>query len=153
VIVHDGPTEFVIDFLQGLSRPPQIAARVVLAPQTMSNFITALRENLGRYSQAFGPPPPLPKPSAPRPTVQELYDNFKLTDEQLSGSYANGVMVGHSPAEFLFDFVTGFYPTAAVSSRVFLAAPQVPPALEAFINAFRQFEQRTRRPPDGSPFR
>ena len=30
VIVLDSPNEFVLDFLQGLSRPPSIAARVVL---------------------------------------------------------------------------------------------------------------------------
>jgi hypothetical protein len=33
----------------------------------------------------------------------------------LSGSYANSVLIGHSPSEFFFDFITGFYPNPAVS--------------------------------------
>ena len=32
VLVQDGPNEFVLDFLQTLSRPPQITARVSCRP-------------------------------------------------------------------------------------------------------------------------
>src|SRR3982751_1786544 len=39
VIVLDSPNEFVLDFLQGLSRPPSIAARVVLPPAVMFSFV------------------------------------------------------------------------------------------------------------------
>jgi hypothetical protein len=44
-----------------------------------------------------------------------------LPDEELSGSYANGVMIGHTPSEFKFDFLTNLFPTSAVSARVFLS--------------------------------
>src|ERR1700750_3029094 len=41
-LVLDSPKEFVIDFLQGLTRPHQIVARVVITPQTMEEVINAV---------------------------------------------------------------------------------------------------------------
>ena len=144
VIVLDSPNEFVLDFLQSLSRPPSIAARVVLAPAVMFSFVNSVRENLAKYTERFGPPAPLPKPppNQPRPSIQELYDHFKLPEDLMSGNYANSVLIGHSPSEFLFDFITGFYPTAAVSCRVFLSAQQVPRVLETLTAALGTFQRR-----------
>jgi hypothetical protein len=158
VIVLTGPNEFVLDFVQVLARPPQVVARVVMPPAVASSFVAALRENLERYTQSFGPPPTLPRPPQRRPTIQEIYDNLKLPEELLSGAYANAAVVGHSPAEFFFDFITGFYPTAAVSARVFVAAAQAPRVLEAVAGAVKQYEERARGtgsapplPPDTQP--
>ena len=111
-IVLDSPKEIVIDFLQGLTRPPQVAARVVMTPGTAAEFIVALRQNLENYHRMFGPPQQLPPPGPNRPTIQEIYENFKLADDQLSGVYANAVLIGHSITEFFFDFITTFYPTS-----------------------------------------
>jgi hypothetical protein len=143
VIVLDSPNEFVLDFLQGLSRPPQIVARVVLPPAVMFSFVASVRDNLGKYTERFGPPAPLPKPPQQnRPTIQELYEHFKLPDDLLSGTYSNSVLIGHSPSEFLFDFITGFFPTAAVSSRVYLSAQQVPRVLETLASALVTYQKR-----------
>ncbi|HWG07011.1 MAG TPA: DUF3467 domain-containing protein, partial [Beijerinckiaceae bacterium] len=111
VLVQDGAHEFVLDFLLGLARPPQVAARVVLAPGTMEGLVRTLDENLQKFILAFGPPVPLAPPINPkRPNIQEIYENFKLPEELWSGAYANSVMVGHGPAEFFMDFITSFYP-------------------------------------------
>lgn len=143
VIVLDSPNEFVLDFLQSLSRPPQVVARVVLPPQVMYSFVASLKENLNAFSQRFGAPAPLPKPpQQKRPTIQELYEHFKLPEELLSGTYANSVLIGHSPSEFLFDFITGFYPTAAVSSRVYLSAQQVPRVVDTLSAALVTYQKR-----------
>ncbi|HEV8605518.1 MAG TPA: DUF3467 domain-containing protein [Tepidisphaeraceae bacterium] len=143
VLVLDGPNEFVLDFMQALTRPFQVAARVVLTPAVMEQFVVAVKDNIARYEQRFGGIPPLPKPPTDRrPTLQEIYDEFKLPEEQMSGNYANAVMVGHSASEFFFDFITNFYPTSAVSSRVFLSAPQMPRLLDAVTVAFGRFQQR-----------
>jgi hypothetical protein len=148
VIVLDSPNEFVLDFLQALSRPPQIVARVVLPPQVMYSFVSSLRENLSTFTQRFGPPAPLPKPvQQNRPTIQELYEHFKLPEDLLSGTYANSVLIGHSPSEFLFDFITGFYPTAAVSSRVYLSAQQAPRVLETLSAALVTYQKRFQQIP------
>jgi hypothetical protein len=151
-LVLDGPKEFVIDFLQGLTRPHQVGARVVVTPQTMAEFIGALQQNLEIYSRQFGPPPPVPiPPNQPRPTIEEVYQNFKLSDEQLSGSYANSVLIGHGPTEFFFDFITGFYPTPAVSARILMAAPQVPRFLKMLQACVEQYQTRQMKKPDQQP--
>ena len=56
-------------------------------------------ENLNKFVSQFGPPAPLPQPpNQRRPTIQEIYENFKLPEELYSGTYANSVLVGHGPA-------------------------------------------------------
>lgn len=144
ILVQDGPHEFVLDFLQALSRPPQIGARVVLTPSVMDALVRTLGENLNKYIQTFGPPAPLPKPAQPpkRPTIQEIYENFKLPEELWSGAYANSVLVGHAPAEFFMDFITGFYPTAAVACRIYFAAQQAPRFLETLRTSMQNYHRR-----------
>lgn len=71
-----------------------------------------------------------PVPPTP-PQIEDIYHDLKLPDEMLSGRYANAVLIRHSGTEFCFDFITNLYPRSAVSSRVFLAAPHVPPFLHS----------------------
>jgi hypothetical protein len=147
-LVLDSNKEFVIDFLQGLTRPFHVTARVVLAPATMSEFAAALQLNLDNYARTFGPPPPMPPPPTDRrPTIQEVYENYKLPDELMSGSYANQVLIGHSPTEFFFDFITGFYPTPAVSARVYMPASHVPKFLVTLRTCCENYRQRYQNPP------
>jgi hypothetical protein len=150
-VVLDGPKEFVVDFFQHLTRPHQVVARVVMTPATVSELIAALRQNIENFTRAFGPPPPLPLPPPSRTSLQELYDNFKVADDMLAGVYANGVLIGHSPSEFFFDFLTAFYPAAAVSARVFLAASQAPRFLTAMENAVKQHQQKMSQMKGQSP--
>ena len=151
-IVMTGANEFVLDFIQNVGRPHQVAARVVMPHAVLPQFIEALRKNLDLYKQRFGPPPELPRPvQASRPSVQQIYDDLKLPDDVLSGAYANGVMIGHSAAEFSFDFLTNFYPHSAVSSRVFLSAGQVPRLYESLVATNQQFQQRVKQQRKGEP--
>lgn len=143
VLVLDSPNEFVLDFMQGLTRPYQVVSRIVLTPTVMEQFVHAVRDNLNKYETRFGPPPALPRPpSDRRPTLQEIYDEFKVPDEIASGTYSNAVLVGHSPSEFFFDFITNFYPTSAVASRIFLSAAQLPRVLETISVAYQRFRDR-----------
>jgi Protein of unknown function (DUF3467) len=150
VLVLDSPNEFVLDFLQSLTRPYQIVARVILVPAVMEQVVTAASENLSKYVATYGTPLALPKPPQQRPTIAEIYDNFKLSEDMLSGAYSNSIMVGHSPAEFFFDFITGFYPTAAVSARVLTAAPHMPRIVDTLRMALQQYRNRY-SPPPSSP--
>ena len=76
------------------------------------------------YQDQFGPPPALKQqqqnPQQPPPTTEEVYAQFKLADDQLSGSYANAALIAHTQSEFCLDFITTFYPRSAVSCRVYL---------------------------------
>ena len=152
-IVMTGPTEYIVDFLQTIGRPHRVAARVVIPHPVMPQFIDALSTNLQLYRNRFGDPPtpamPGPGPDQRRPTPQEIYDDLKMPDDTLSGTYANGVMIGHGATEFGLDFLTSFFPQSAVSARVFLAAGQVPRLLESLKGAVRQLEQRRQQQQGG----
>jgi hypothetical protein len=154
-LVLQGPHEFVIDFVIRIAMPHQVAARIVLPFSLIPSLIQALRENLNNYQKRFGPPPalPVPPPNTPVPTIEEIYEQLKQPDDVMSGCYANAVMIAHTPSEFCFDFITNFYPRSAVSSRVYLAAPQVPRFLETLTRSFDQYRQKlqTPRPPTPPP--
>lgn len=92
-----------------------------------------------------------PSNAARQASVQDIYDDLKIRDEFLSGAYANAVMIGHGPHEFSFDFITNFYPNSAVSSRVFLAAGQIPRLYESLKGTWEQLRTRLQNPP-GNPF-
>ena len=148
-IIMTGASEFVLDFVQRMGRPYHIVARVVMPHGVLPRFIEALTDNLKKFEERFGPPPAMPKPpeNQKRPSIQEVYDDLKMSDDVLSGSFANGVLIGHSPAEFCFDFITNFFPTSAVSKRVFLSAPQTPVLLDSLKNTWKQYQNRAQNPP------
>lgn len=152
-IVMNGPNVFVLDFLQQMGVPSHLVRRVVLPHAVVPRFIQALEQNLANYEQKFGAPMKLPKPNPPaqRPSIEEIYDNIKLSDEELPGHFAEGVMIRHSAAEFCFDFVTQFFPNAAVSSRIFLSAPHVPPLLDALKGNYQRFLEAKSPPPQNRP--
>ena len=152
-IVMNGPHVFVLDFLQQMGVPSHLVRRVVLPHAVVPRFIQALEQNLANYEQKFGPPMKLPRPANPaqRPSIEEIYDNIKVNDDELPGRFAEGVMIRHSAAEFCFDFVTQFFPHAAVSSRVFLSAPHVPPLLEALKGNYQKFLESQSPPPEQDP--
>lgn len=147
VIVMTGGSEFILDFIQNIGGPPQVAARVIMPHGALPQFADALKKNLEIYTTRFGPPPELPKPQQPaKPqSAQELYDELKLPDSLLSGSYSNGVMIGHTASEFKLDFLTNLFPHSAVSARVYLSAPQVPRLLDSLTSTFQQFQERVRQ--------
>ncbi len=152
-VVLQGVHEFVIDFLLRIAQPHQVAARVVIPFSLMPNLIAALQENLHNYTQRFGPPPKLPAvaPGTPPPRIEEVYEQLRMPEEQMSGAYANAVMIVHTPAEFCFDFITNFFPKSAVSCRVHLAAAHVPRLLDSFSRSYSQYQRRAASAPPGSP--
>ena len=164
-VVLNGAHEFILDFLLRMTRPHQVAARVVLPPAVVPKMITALRENIENYKKRFGeiPPPPAPQDAKEQPqqpqsqniSAQELYEQLKFPDHEMSGEYANAVMIGHTATEFSFDFITTFFPRSVVSKRVYLSAPNVPRFLESLSHSFEQYQRKIaaaqQRPPQPPP--
>lgn len=74
-------------------------------------------------------PPHTPPQSPPQPTITDHYERLKLPDEMLGGAYANMVSISHTGSEFCLDFIAKFYPRAAVTTRVYMAATRVPDLL------------------------
>jgi len=144
VLVIPGSTEFILDFVQNLGQPATVAARVVMPHATMPQFIQALKTNLEMYTKRFGAPPelPPPNPNQKKPTLQEIYDDLKIADDTLSGSYSNAVMIGHAASEFKFDFLANMMPTPAVSCRIYLSAPHIPRLLQSLTKTYDDFQKR-----------
>lgn len=158
-IVMHGPHDFLVDFIQSLASPKRVVARVILPPTVIPLFVGALQDNLGKYTQSFGPPPrmPQPPPTAPGgqppvpPPINDVYDQLKLPDEMLGGVYANTVVISHSPAEFCFDFICSCYPRSAVTSRVYLATPHVTELFDSLKRSLEQYRQKLNQPPRSEP--
>lgn len=157
VIVMTGRTEFVLDFVQNIGPPASVAARVVVPHSVMPQFVDALRKNLDMYTDRFGAPPELPKQQnqGRKLSAQEIYDELKMSEDNLTGAYANGLMIAHTGSEFKLDFLSNLFPHSAVSSRVFVSAPQMPRIIESLQSTFQQFqkqvEQQQRSDPSPGP--
>lgn len=159
-VVLNGQHEFIVDFLLRMTKPHQVAARVVLPPPVVPRMIQALTENLENYRKRFGEPH-LPDAAKPKPgqqqqpfSAQDLYEQLKFGETDMSGTYANAVMIGHTATEFSFDFITTFFPKSTVSSRVFLSAPNVPRLLDSLNHSWSQYQRKLeerRNPPPQSP--
>lgn len=156
-VVLGGAHEFILDFLLRMQQPQQVAARVILPPTMVPQFLQALKENIRKFEDRFGtiqdPAKALQQKQKPpsQTSAQELYDTLKLPDEVMSGTYANAVMIGHSAYEFSFDFITTFFPRSAVACRVYLSAPNVPRLHDSLAHSFKQFQEKQQRPPE-DPF-
>src|SRR5438552_12733224 len=76
VLVLQGASEFVLDFLLRMNQPHQVVARVVLPMNLVPQFIEVLRTNLDNYRKTFGnapPPLPQPPPQTKPPTIEDIY--------------------------------------------------------------------------------
>lgn len=87
------------------------------------------------------------QPSNSGATITELYDSLKFPDEMLAGVYANAVMIGHTPSEFSFDFITTFFPRSVVACRVFMSAGAAPVLLNSLTHAYDQHLRKRQQPP------
>ena len=54
VAVLQGNHEFIVDFLLQMQQPQQVAARVILPPAVVGQFLHALGENITKYENRFG---------------------------------------------------------------------------------------------------
>ena len=164
-VVLNGQHEFILDFLLRMTKPHQVAARIIVPPPVVPRMIQALTENISNYTKRFGEPQ-LPEAAKPKPgqqqqqqfSAQDLYEQLKFTgDTDMCGTYANAVMIGHTATEFSFDFITTFFPKSTVSGRVFLSAPNVPRLLDSLKHSWGQYQkkieqQRNPPPPTGDSF-
>jgi hypothetical protein len=69
------------------------------------------------------------------PDLAGLYEQLKLPDDLLPGTFANAVMITHMAEEFCMDFIVNSYPRSIVACRVFTAAGRIPSLLETIRGA------------------
>lgn len=73
---------------------------------------------------------------------QEQQLNIELTEELADGTYANLVIITHSSAEFVFDFVNVMpnVPKAKVKSRVVMSPQHAKRLMRALVENVKRFE-------------
>jgi len=67
---------------------------------------------------------------------------IKMTDEVLPGVYANMVQVGHTPEEFILDFMNLFPPTGIVTSRVIVSPGHMKRIAAALQDNIKKYEEQ-----------
>jgi hypothetical protein len=143
--------EFVLDFLAGFAMPCRVVARVILHPAHAKRLATTLRDNIAIYEKHFGPVADMAKPDAARTMpAADLYSGWAITDTVLAGCYATGVLVAHTPEEFVLDFIVGFPPTPVVAARVLVSPRHVRRIANALEARLRMYEESYGKLPDPS---
>ena len=85
--------------------------------------------------------------SSPAGPITELYEQVKFPEDLLGGTFANAVMIRHTPEEFCFDFISSLYPRPIVVSRVFASAGRVPSFIDALAGSLERFQAGGGAPP------
>ena len=154
VLVLQGASEFTLDFVLRMNQPHQLVAHVFLPLTLVPQLIESLKLNLDRYRQTFGampPPVPMPTPKPAPPSIEEIYQDLKISEDVMIGVYANSAMIVHTASEFGLEFICNAYPKAVIVARVFLSAPQVPILLQSLTQSWQKYQSKL-HPPSPPPF-
>ena len=126
VVVSHTREEYFLDFIATYASPLRLVSRVILNPNHAQRLLTALRENLARYQEQFGPlaNPPLPKPTS-QSQVQDIYSQLTMPETIMGGAYANNVLIRHTQEEFILDFLVVTHPVAILAARVLVSPAHI----------------------------
>lgn len=75
--------------------------------------------------------------------MQEKQINIELGEKEAEGTYSNFVLISHSPAEFIFDFIRMLpgIPKAKVFSRIIMTPQHSKSLLIALKDNIEKFEK------------
>ena len=82
----------------------------------------------------------LNEPNNPAAAGQQL--QVKVTDEVLKGVYANMAQVGHTPEEFILDFMNLFPPAGIITSRVIISPGHMKRIAAALADNIKRYEEQ-----------
>jgi hypothetical protein len=66
----------------------------------------------------------------------------KVPDEILKGVYANMVQVGHSPEEFVLDFMNLFPPSGIITSRIIVSPSHMKRLVATLAENLKRYEDK-----------
>lgn len=142
VVIFYGESETAIDFIQGIVKPYRIASRVILNNNLAKRFFKDLKEemlaiggspsyissvkNISNESSVKnmseeGEADNKSENKSEDDKIEDIYDQLKIVNEQLSGVYANKILLVYGKDTFCMDFISNIYPKSIVVSRVFMS--------------------------------
>ncbi len=144
-VIHS-QEEFMLDFINGIAAPPQVAGRIVVTSQQLKRILRVLRENIRLYEEAFGVLPVTPANASSKNTnAGDLYAQLQVPDELLGGTYSNAMTSRYTRDVFILDFMTKFPPNAKVVSRLLISPQQIRSISGAIEDNIAQYEKRYRK--------
>lgn len=75
-----------------------------------------------------------------QPQGQQL--QVKVNDDVLKGVFANMVQIGHTPEEFILDFMNLFPPAGILTSRVVVTPQHMKRIVEALQDNLKKYEDQ-----------
>lgn len=76
------------------------------------------------------------------PQGQGQQMQVKVTDEVLKGVYANMAQIGHTPEEFILDFMNVFPPAGILTARVIVSPGHMKRILNALMENVKNYEKQ-----------
>jgi hypothetical protein len=141
-VIHS-QEEFMLDFINGISAPPLVAARIIVTSQQLKRILGVLRENIRLYEEAFGVIPAMAANASSKNTnAGDLYAQLYVPDELLGGSYSNAMTSRYTRDIFILDFMTKFPPHVKVVSRLLISTQQIRSISGAIEDNIAQYEKR-----------
>ncbi len=144
-VIHS-QEEFMLDFINGITAPPFVAARIIVTSQQLKRILGVLRENIRLYEKAFGVIPPIAANASSKNTnAGDLYAQLHLSDELLGGSYSNAMTSRYTRDIFILDFMTKFPPNTKIVARLLISTQQIRSISGAIEDNIAQYEKRYRK--------
>ena len=73
---------------------------------------------------------------------QQKQLQIKATDEVLKGVYANMAQIGHTPEEFVLDFMNLFPPAGTLNARVIISPSHAKRIAVALADNIKKYEEK-----------
>lgn len=145
IVMLKGSGITAIDFIQGMANPRRLMSRVIINDEAAANLARTLEQSMSNCTVVMngcsfvltggGSIRWISEKDSPErqseESVAQIYESTKISDEALSGKYANMANVYHSGGDFCIDFLLTLFPRSVVTSRVFLSMSHAGELLEA----------------------
>lgn len=129
VVIFYGENEVTIDFIQAIVKPFRVVSRVILnfdvakkLFQDLKKQMLSIEENkeFNSLIKNLIEDPGLDVPQKAN-KVEDIYDELKLSNEQLKGAYSNKVIITYGKDAFSIDFINNIFPKSIVVARIFMS--------------------------------
>ena len=141
-VIHS-QEEFMLDFINGITTPPRVSARIIVTSRQLKRILHVLQENIRLYEKTFDAiPAKAANASSKKTNAGDLYAQLHVPEELMGGSYSNVMTSRYIRDVFILDFMTQFPPNSKVVSRLLISTAQIRSISGAIEDNIAQYEKR-----------
>jgi hypothetical protein len=159
VVVFHSESEVAIDFIQGIAKPYRVVRRVIMANSITKTFFEVLKNELNspkksnnssyvenlknkNYEESLNKNQQKDEDLEKREKVDDIYRELKIENDELSGFYANKVLINYGTDSICLDFISNIYPKSIVTSRIFVTNGTIIELLSALNKIFNNNDDK-----------